>query len=356
MSIFNNEFQQNYKNLFKNVDSLNEYTKANKVELKGVDVEDVDLNGAEFHGAVFSKVTWKNIHLENSIFTKVVFDGCYFENSKLNGSQFVQCVFINCKFYNTRISRVTLKGAKFSNCQIEKSVFNRWVGDEVFFTGGKIMDTPFAEGRIQYTFKDIELDGLQVVLTEGGLPLTVEDSEITEVDFGDSLFSEIVLRRVKQSGGGVKFNDLKANSITIEDVDMTRGTAISRSEVGLVRVNGGRFGTSFAGANIGKIILRDAELSYMSFAESALPSVEIANCQLYDTGMWDGYIKEFSVTNSVFNIIDGENFKADTVVWDNVTLEGKIDLTNAQVEDFRPTRLKRGPKLQLITTGSNLRF
>jgi hypothetical protein len=37
-------------------------------------------------------------------------------------------------------------------------------------------------------------------------------------------------------------------------------------------------------------------------------------------------------------------------------LDGKIDLTNAQVKDFRPTRLKRGPRLNLITSGSNMRF
>jgi hypothetical protein len=48
--------------------------------------------------------------------------------------------------------------------------------------------------------------------------------------------------------------------------------------------------------------------------------------------------------------------KADTVLWDNVTLNGKIDLTNAQVKDFRPTRIQHGPDLQLITTGSNLNF
>jgi hypothetical protein len=94
----------------------------------------------------------------------------------------------------------------------------------------------------------------------------------------------------------------------------------------------------------------------MEFSEVKLPKVTITNCRLYDTGLYDGYIDEFAVYNSEFNIIVGENFKADIVVWDNVTLDGKIDLTNAQVKDFRPTRLKRGPKLNLITTGSNMKF
>lgn len=77
---------------------------------------------------------------------------------------------------------------------------------------------------------------------------------------------------------------------------------------------------------------------------------------MYDIALWDCFVDEYSVTNSTIDIIRGKNFKADTVVWDNVTLDGKVDLTNVQVKDFRPTRLKRGPKLQLITTGSNMRF
>ncbi len=356
MSIFNSDFQQNYQTLFKEVETLNEYTKANKVELKEVVIEDVDLDGAKFYGATFRKVNWKNTALENSIFTKVIFDDCEFENTKLNGSTFVNCIFKNCRFKNSKISRVTWKNGQFSNCHIENSILNKWLGDEVVFSGGKILDTPFAEGRIQYTFKDIELDGVQVVLSQGGLPLTVEDSGLSEVDFGDSHFSDVVLLRVKQSGGGVQFNDLIAKSISFEDVDMTKGTAIARSEVGLVRISGGRFGTSFGGSTVGKIVVRDAQLSYMGFGEAILSYVEIANCNLYDTGMWDGFIEQLLVTNSKFEIIDGENFKADTVVWDNVTLDGKIDLTNAQAKDFRPTNLKRGPRLQLITTGSNMKF
>ncbi len=355
MSIFNSEFQKNYKNLFKNVKFLNEYTRSNKVELKGVAVEDVSLDGAEFHGAVFHEVEWKNMHLENSTFTKVVFDSCHFENVKFNGSRFVDCVFTNCNFSNAIISRVSWKGAKFSNCQIEKSVFNKWIGDEALFTGGKILDTPFAEGRIQYTFKDIELDGLQIVLTEGGLPLTVEDSKLSEVDFGDSHFSEIVLRRVQQGEGHVKFNSVTAESISFENVEMLRGVGMGWANVGLVRIIGGQiYGPAFKKANIAKTVIRDAQVT--RFAIGHMGKVEVSNSTLHRSGLFEGGIEEFSVVNSTIDGVVGKNFKADTVVWDNVTLDGKIDLTNAQVKDFRPTRLKRGPRLQLITTGSNMRF
>jgi len=161
---------------------------------------------------------------------------------------------------------------------------------------------------------------------------------------------------VKQGEGGVKFNDISADSISFEDVQMTNGTAIARSHVKSVRVSGGSFGTTFDDSIIGQISIRDTRLYYMEFSEVKLPKVTVSNCSLYNTGMWDGYIEDFTVQNSEFDIIVGENFKADTVVWHNVTLDGKIDFTNAQIKDFRPTDIKRGPNLQLITTGSNIRF
>jgi hypothetical protein len=84
--------------------------------------------------------------------------------------------------------------------------------------------------------------------------------------------------------------------------------------------------------------------------------IHVSNSTLHDSGLFRGIVEEFSVHNSTIDEIVGKNFKADIVIWDNVTLNGKIDLTNAHIKDFRLTRLKRGPRLQLITTGSNIRF
>ncbi len=86
------------------------------------------------------------------------------------------------------------------------------------------------------------------------------------------------------------------------------------------------------------------------------PYVSLIDCMIHDFPLWDGFVEELLVQNTIIGEIDGENFKADTVVWDNVTLDGKVDLTNAHINDFRPTCIKRGPKLNLMTTGSNIKF
>jgi hypothetical protein len=231
----------------------------------------------------------------------------------------------------------------------------KWTGDEVSFNGGKILDTPLAQGNIKFTFHNTDLDGVRVMMTEGNHSLLIEGGLLSEVDFSKSHFSTVTLRRVKQGEGGVYFNGVTAESINFEDVDMLEGTGIGDATVGMVRIVGGQmYGPAFKNANIAKTYIRNAYVT--RFALGNMGQVYVDNSTLHRSGFFKGGIDELSVTNSTIDEIVGKNFKADIVLWDNVTLDGKIDLTNAQVKDFRPTRLKRGPRLNLITTGSNMRF
>ena len=110
------------------------------------------------------------------------------------------------------------------------------------------------------------------------------------------------------------------------------------------------------GAKINKIHFRDSGLRHVDFDATNIGALNADKCEFLKPFFHRGFIAEFSLTNSTIEEARGKGFKADMVVWDNVTLDGKIDLTNAQVKDFRPSRLKRGPRLQLITTGSNMRI
>lgn len=139
-------------------------------------------------------------------------------------------------------------------------------------------------------------------------------------------------------------------------MNMVRGVSLASVHADYVSIVGGKMKTSFSDSTIPKVYARDAEFYLFSLSESKLPYVELTNCNIHDFPMWDGFAEELLVQSCRIGEIDGENFKADIVVWDNVTLDGKIDFTNAQIKDFRLTRLKRGPRLQLITTGSNIRF
>jgi uncharacterized protein YjbI with pentapeptide repeats len=356
MSIFGSEFQSKYKVLFQDVDKLNAYTRTHKVELTGESIKEIKINKAEFHGATFKKVKWEDVTLENSIFNNVVFEDCEFISSNFNGALFVDCVFKDCKIYDSKINRAVFKNGQFSGCDIKNSGMVKWTGDETTFTECKILDTPLAQGNIKFVFRNTCLDGVRVMMTEGNHPLLIEGGLLSEVDFSKSHFSTVTLRRVKQGEGPVRFNGTTAESIRIEDVDMWRGLSLAGIHAEYVSINGGKLKTAFSNSVIQKIYAHNVEFYFVSLHKANLPYVILTNCIIHDFQIWDGYTDELTVQNSSIGEMYGKNFKADIVMWDNVTLDGKIDLTNAQVKDFRPTRLKRGPRLNLITTGSNLRF
>jgi hypothetical protein len=186
--------------------------------------------------------------------------------------------------------------------------------------------------------------------------LTIEGGLLSEVDFSKSHFSTVTLRRVRQGEGGIKFNNITAENIRLEKVELDGiGFMGSYAKTAII-VDSVVLAIGFSGGGVGEIIFRDSTVQYFDIAESMMPHVEFNSCRLIEPMLYDGFIKEFAIRDSSVKDITGNGFKADIVVWDNVTLDGKIDLTNAQIKDFRPTRIKRGPRLQLITTGSNIRF
>ena len=355
MPIFGGEFQNKYTEFFQDIEKLNTYTRTHKVELSSVTVKDVNIRVAEFHGAVFKNVKWKNMTMEDSLFNDVVFENCEFEDVNFNAGTFVNCEFINCQFNETKMNRAVFTGGKFLGCDIKNSGMVKWTGDGVEFSKSTVLDTPLAQGNISFTFRETDLDGVRIMMTEGLHPLLIEGGTLSEVDFGKSHFSTVTLRRVKQGEGGVKFNSVTAESISFEDVEMMRGTGIGYSTVGMVRIIGSKmYGPAFKKANIAKTYIRDSHV--FRFALGHMGLVNIINSKMKESGFFEGGIDEFTVSNSTLDEIVGKNFKADIVVWDNVTLDGKVDLTNAHVNDFRPTRIKRGPKLNLMTTGSNIKL
>jgi len=357
MNIFKNDFEKRWETLSSDVEKLNGYTKLHPVELRNVKVEGKKLDGVVFNAAIFDGVEWINTSLEEGIFTKVIFKNCKFINTQNWNSTFTDVLFENCTFHSAEFSGSTMVDVSFKGCKITDSRLKELVGNELLVEDSTLEErTSLSWSSIPMTFRKCTLDG--VGLSGMKLPnaMTVEDSLLDEVDFGRGHFSTVTLRRVRQGEGGVKFNSVTAESITFEDVEMMRGTGIGYSTVGIVRIIGGKmYGPSFLDANIAKTYVRNAYVTRFAIGNK-MGQAHVDNSTMHRVGLFDGFIDEFSVTNSTIDEIVGENFKADIVLWDNVTLDGKIDLTNAQVKDFRPTRLKRGPRLNLITTGSNMKF
>ena len=356
MTLFNNNFQKNWEQLSLNVDELNNYTKNHVVELRDVKIKDKKLNGMIFNGGTFSGVEWSHISGKKSAFYDVTFVKCSFIESDFSSSSFVNVTFKDCRFIDSNINRSTIESVSFESCELRQMGLVNNKGTQISFIKSHIEDSGMGDCALDFQFINSSLDGVDLSTSRARHNIFIEKGILSDVDFGDSTFFSIIIKNARQGAGSIKFNDLSAESIVVENVDMTHGTAMARSTIGSVTILGGRFGTSFGHSKIGSISIRDVELTYMEFSRVNLPKVTITNCSLYDTAFYDGFIEELAVYNSKIDIVIGENFKADTVVWDNVTLDGKIDFTDAHIKDFQPSRITRGPNLNLITTGSNLKF
>jgi len=355
MSNFDNNFESKWEELFKDVGKLNEYTLSNQIELNNVKVNKHDIDGAIFIAAKFKGVEWVSTRGQNSSFTKTVFENCNFTLSDFSESTLIDVVFNNCTFNDVDINKSKLINVYFNECSFNQMGLVENTGDILKFRKCKLLNSGLGDSTIDFEFQECELDGVDLSVTKNGGRILIVGGWLSEVDLGDSFFSDVILRRVKQGEGGVKFNSVTAKSISFEDVEMLKGIGMGWANVALVRIVGGKlYGPAFKEANIAKTVIRDAYVT--RFATGHMGKVEVANSTLHRSGLFEGEIQEFSVVNSTIDEIVGKNFKADTVLWDNVTLSGKIDLTNAQVQDFRPTRIQRGPDLQLITTGSNMNF
>jgi uncharacterized protein YjbI with pentapeptide repeats len=357
MDIFNNDFEQRWMELFKEVSKLNEYTTSRAVTLHRANIEGYNIDGAIFSGATFDGVKWEAMSATNSKFTKTVFKNCEFINVNFEDSTLTEVIFDNCKIEYSNFSGCTMLKTSLRNCEIIETRFDGTDGDLLRINSCKIMSrSTFSGSKIHFIFKDTTLSGVNMMGLGGCHPLTIDDCLLDEVDFYKSHFSDITLRRVQQGEGGIKFNGITAESIRLEKAELDGiGFMESHAKTAII-VNSEVFAIGFSGGGVGKITFRNSTVQYFDIAESIMPNVEFTSCNLIEPMLYDGFIKEFVIRDSSIKDITGNGFKADIVVWDNVTLDGKIDFTNAQIKDFRPTRLKRGPCLQLITTGSNVRF
>lgn len=357
MNIFQNEFEKRWDELSKNVQVLNDYTKVHPVELRKIKVEDKYLLGAVFTGANFTDVEFEGTILEQTKFTKTVFKNCKFTGALMWNSIFTNVFFEDCSFIGVEMGGSTMVNVHFKNCKITDSRMKELQGNELVIEDTVLEErASLAWSSIPMTFRRCTLDGVGLSGMKTPAGMTMEDCLLDEVDFGRGVFSTVTLRRVKQGEGPTRFNSVTAESFLFEDVEMTRGVSLAHVQSPIVKIVGGTFRGATEGSRIGKVYASNAHLFMYDMSEATMPFVSINDCDIEELSMWECYAKELSMTNSRVNGIDATDFIADTVIWDNVTLEGKIDFTNAHIKDFQATRLKRGPQLQLITTGSNLKF
>ena len=98
------------------------------------------------------------------------------------------------------------------------------------------------------------------------------------------------------------------------------------------------------------------QVQNLGLYQATIDSLDISHCSLDDFRPTDTIagvlrIKDSAISNSEF-----QRMKAKTMILDNVTLGGKLDFTNTHVTDLQTKNVTKQPGLELITTGSNVKF
>jgi uncharacterized protein YjbI with pentapeptide repeats len=356
MNIFQNDFEKRWASLSKDVIKLNEYTAKGSIELSNVEASNLDLRGVVFNGAKISSINWENVKATKSKFYNVVFRNCTFTGGDFGNGTYIDVLFDDCEFFDTSYSGSKMENVRFLNCKIERTGIGYLEGGRVQFEGCNWDTGIGGMSQCHFEFRKSTIGGVMFMGMKGAVPLVIEDCSLDEVNFGKSHFSDVILRQVRQGEGPTRFNNATAKSIRFENVNMTTGVSLAHVTAESVVIDGGTFRGATEGSTIAKIYAHDANLFMYDMSEATMPCVNIWDCQIQNLAIWECFVKEFSIANSTIYGMDATDFKAETAVWDNITLDGKIDFSNAHIKDFRPSRIHRGSNLQLITAGSNVRI
>lgn len=202
MSIFKNNFEKRWEELFKDVEKLNQYTTKAPISLRDVKVQNYNIDGAIFSNAIFKSIEWAVCSSQKASYTKVIFENCKFIQSDFSYSNFTDVQFINCEFFDSDFNRSNLVGVIFKSCKFDQMGLVENKGDLLKMENCTILDSGLGDSAIDFEFKDCTFDGVDISVSKGGHKLLIEGGLLSEVDFGDSHFSDVTLRRVRQGGAG----------------------------------------------------------------------------------------------------------------------------------------------------------
>lgn len=356
MSILDGQIplQNPWKERFQDVAKLNDYAKTHPVEIANSKIENHKIDGAILNGGKFENTYWKKVSAQKTNLTKVVFRKGIIEDVDFSDSTLTDVVFEDVKLRGLRFFHATLRNVKFIRCTFNGINIDQTKNSQIEVIDSKAISSSFSEGQLIAVFRNSKLyDGVELTDLIPPSSLTFEKSELDDVNMERSKLKELVI------------NDTKFNSIF--DV----GSADN------ITVNNSTLKTSISAATVGTISINNTEIKGLSILRSKIKTVTLMNCgKMYNFGMLQSTIgtltfshcplddfRPIEATFDVLSIKDGslansdfEKMKAKTMILENVSLDGKLDFTNAHVTDLQTKNVIKQPGLQLLTTGSNVRF
>lgn len=333
------------------VNSLNVYAIKHKVQLENVLLSAYDLSGARLDGAVFNNTEWKKTKFNRSIlantqFRKTKLEGVVFEESELSDVLFEDVDLTEVSFFKSKLNRVV-----FVRCNFIGVTADKLHSSELHIIDSKVISSSFSEGQYLGKFNKSSFREVEFTDLENPSSLTFEKSELEEVSFSRSKLKMFTFLRVNADKYGFEGGNIDA----IEVHDSYLGIGFREVKIGSVVLDRSKIESRFTMSEIGKIIVHDCmEVLDFGFFESTIGSFDIERCKLKNFRLPNVVIDNLRISDSTLSGNDFEALKASSISLERVILDGKIDFTNAHIEQLSSTNITKKPSLQLITTGSNV--
>jgi len=308
------------------------------VEWNETSIEGMIINNGRFVGNTFNGAYFNEAKLTNVTFEDSEFNGVYFHGAKMTGVKFIHCKF-------TAYSEADFMYLKDSNIEFEYTTF------EAEETGHAKVD--FAESNANLTFRNSTLT--KVSLTDLILPssLTFENSKLQDVDTSRSKLSKLVLDNA--TGG---HNGSNVGSIAVVEFrNSSVGFGLGECTLDKVTFANSRVESSFANSTVKELQINNCKgMESFSLYQAKVDSLQISNCPINNLRSIEATIQNFridkaSIENSKFKKMKVVNFTLT-----DVSLDGQLDFSNAQVENLITKNITKGSGLNLNLTGSNVKF
>jgi len=338
---------------FREIVKLNAYAQSTPVRLSNVVIEGYNLSGAKLSGAEFEKVEWKKVTLKSGEFTNTKFIHSSFEEVVFENVLFKDTVFEDAIFDASTFFHAELLNVRFVRCQFKNAGLESLKASTISIEDSKLEDVSFFRSVIIATvrwskFIDVGMTGLVAPSA-----LTFEKSDLKEVNADDSILSSL---RATDSQIDATFKNAKIGRVEFEGSELD--TSLSESVITSMIVASSKIKTlRMNSAKMDSVVIRDCEQTKnFGFYKATVRKIDVERSKLSDFDVAKTSVETLRISNSTLSETDFEELKAKSVSLENIFLDGKVDFTNAHIDQLTTKNITKLPSLNLITTGSNVKF
>lgn len=358
MSILNGKLPLTgpWKQRFQDVTKLNAYAKTQPVELSNVTIENHNIDGAVLNGGKFENTDWKEVRANKTTLTNVTFRRGILENIDFSHSTLTDVVFEDVKLRGIRFFHATLNNVRFVRCTFNGVNVDQTKNSRIEVSDSQAISTSFSEGQLIAVFRNSKLfEGVEITDLLPPSSLTFEKSELKAVDMSRSKLDELTIVESNMDHSALTFGSV--DKLDVKG-SVLASVSFRESTIKSATIRETKIGTLvfFASKITSMSIAHCTEATGLAAYQATIGALMLNRCSLDDLSLLEAkigtlQIQDGSISNSML-----KRMEANSAVFENISFGGAVNFTAAKVRDLKTHNISKQPGLNLITTGSNVKF